>query len=192
MSNSMFEFHRLRKEWLTNQLSTLFMDLRYNNIEFTVIYSSSDNSLLLLKKGANRISAEFELPLSDNFKVNLYLDGLYQELVNFLEIQYNPNHKFRPFNFFKSFDANFIPRHHAQVAEIVYINRSRKLEDPNAIYFLRLIPHNGNNNGHVTPANLEKTRWLLPKFYAKHKNDDISVAFTADYHKARPIPEEYR
>lgn len=192
MSNSMFEFHRLRKEWQKNQLSTLFMDLRYNSIEFTVIYSASDNSLLLLKKGANRISAEFELPLSDNFKINLYLDRLYQQLVSLLEIQYNPTHKFRPLNFFKAFDDNFIPRHHAHFTESAYINKRRNLEDPDAIYFLRLIPHKGNNNGHVTPANLEKTRWLLPKFYAKHKDDDISVAFTADRNKARPIPKQYR
>ncbi|MBZ6009767.1 DUF6037 family protein [Leuconostoc gelidum] len=192
MSNTPFEFYRLKREWRKEQLNTLFMDFRYNNIDFTVIFSTEKSSLLLLKKGANQIQAELDLPLIDGFRINTFVKGLYYSLVNFLEIQYDPVNKFRPFNFFKLFDDKFKLRQHAKNEEIQYLTHTHHLEDPDAVYFLRLIPHESKNNGHVTGANLEKTKWLLPKFYAKHSKDDISVAYTADKHKERTIPQEYR
>lgn len=192
MSTNLFKFYRLKREWQRDPLSTIFMDFSYNNIAFTVVYSTRENSLLLLKKGAKQVQAELIIPLLDDFQINTYLDGLYHDIVTFLEIEYNPNNKFKPFNFFKRFDDNFKIRSHAQISEVTYLNRTRKLEDPDAIFYYRIIPHEGKNNGHVTQTNLEKTSWLLPKFYARHKDDDISVAYTSDEHKAKPIPQEYQ
>ncbi len=192
MNNNLFKFYRLKREWQKDRLNTIFMDFDYNNIEFTVIYSTHENSLLLLKKGAKQIQAELIMPLLDDFTINTYLDGLYHDIVHFLEIEYDPNNKFKPFNFFKAFDDNFKLRSHALTPEVIYLNKTRKLEDPDAIFYYRIIPHEGKNNGHVTQANLEKTSWLLPKFYARHKDDDISVAYTSDEHKSRSIPQQYQ
>lgn len=191
MVHNKFKFYRLKREWEVERLSTFFMDLHYGNISITVVYSVSENSLLLLKKGTNQVEAELIIPLLSDFTIDTYLNDLYPRLVRFLEVQYNPSAKFKPFDFFRFFDSKFLVRKHATESETQYINQSRHLEDPNAIYFLRLIPHDGKNNGNVTAANRNKTKWLLPKFYDRHKHDNISVAYTADKRKRRPIPKEY-
>ncbi|MDF7637333.1 DUF6037 family protein [Leuconostocaceae bacterium ESL0958] len=187
-----FNFYRLKREWSVEKLDTFFMDFSYNKVELTAVYSKIENSILLLKKNANGIDAELDIPLIGDFQIDTYLGTLYQDLASFLEVKYDPNNAFRPFNFFKHFDDTFKARSYANKKEVGYLNRKRNLEDPDAIYYLRLVPHEGKNNGNVTKKNLEKTKWLLPKFYAKHKNDNISVAYTADPSKEKPIPKEYQ
>ena len=54
-------------------------------------------SLYFIKVGTRE---ELSFDIDNNFSINTYVDDLYSKLIEFFNIQYNDNHRFRPFEFF--------------------------------------------------------------------------------------------
>ena len=55
------------------------------------------NSLYFIKVVTRE---ELSFDIDNNFSINTYVDDLYSKLIEFFNIQYNDNHRFRPFEFF--------------------------------------------------------------------------------------------
>lgn len=174
---SKFTLNQLRKSFYQhNQQSFAYLDFQYNQLEMTVFYDREQHSLLFVKKLSHD---EFEITINNYFDIDISLDNKkYKQLVTFLEIKYHAGQPFKPKDFFKTFNDHFIWRTQSTIYERKYLNSRWHLEDPNAIYFQRIIDHRGKDNGHVTDKNRKKVKILLPKLYEYIKDYDISIGFT--------------
>lgn len=121
----------------------------------------------------------FELEIEKGYKARSYLDD-YKRLVDYLEIKYNPNHVFKPNDFFEALNKNIPDKftgkpHYREVLMIA--SHRRKIEEINKIYFCGWYPNPTGKN--VRPENLEKTRSAFGDEKANLcKNKNISSRWT--------------
>lgn len=158
------------------QPDLLTLDYSYNKVPLSVFYTQEENALTFVRKGTQ---LEVTISISTSFWVSKQLEkNVYLALCNLLDIKYDPNAIFKPNSFFKQFDEHFSYSPIKTDEKIRYISQKYKLENPDAIYYQRTIPHKNKNNGHATTQNLKKVKYLLPQVYQRIKNEDVSIAFT--------------
>ena len=166
------------KNLIKNDIHTIpSFDFKYNKLEFTLLLIINNNELFFLKKGTTET---FSLEIID-FEIDNYFSSNYSEACNFFGIKYseNSNERFKPEHLINAINYNSIYREHLPDDTRKQINRRYNLENPDAIYYQRLIDHAkfGNKN-HFSPENREKVRILLPEFYERIKFKNISIGFT--------------
>lgn len=134
--------------------------------------------LYLTTLGLNPLVIEFEIDQS-TYEISGYIDK-YKELLSYLELKYDPNHKFMPKDFLKDLD-NHIP-HYFTIApsytDVIRIaSHTRKVEECNKVYFCGWKKNPKSYN--VSDFNYEKTRCAFGDEKAKmSKKKNISSCWT--------------
>lgn len=149
----------------SNETRTTF-SFKFNNKPFSCIFIIDivPFRLYLSTIGNNPLVFEFEV--HNHFMVNGYMDK-YKELLEYLELKYNPDKKFTPVSFFEYINSCIpttlrSPKYHDVL--MVAAHR-RNIEEINKIYFYgwRL-----NKIGEkVSNKNFEKTRCAFGDHFAK-------------------------
>lgn len=100
----------------------------------------------------------FELEIERGYKAKSYLDD-YKKLVEYLDLKYDPNHIFKPNDFFEVLNRNiphkFTEKPNYREVLAVAVKR-RNIEEENKIYFCGW--YKNPNGKFVRAENLEKTR----------------------------------
>ena len=100
----------------------------------------------------------FELEIEKGYKSKSYLDD-YNKLVAYLKLKYNPNHVFKPNDFFEALNGK-IPAYFTtkpNYKEVLLVaSKIRKIEEDDKGYFCGW--YSNPIGKRVRPENLEKTR----------------------------------
>lgn len=157
----MFEFTGLRvlhRDMMAVGEPRAVFPFEYNGKNFSCIFlvDITPFRLYLTTLGARPII--FELEIENGYKVKSYLDD-YNKLIAYLDLKYDPNHKFIPNDFFEALNGK-IPKKFTRRPDykevLITASNRRKIEEINKIYFCSWYT---NPIGHkVRPENLEKTR----------------------------------
>lgn len=140
-----------------NEERTIF-PFTYNTKYFSCIFLTDIKPmrLYLSTLGTNPIVLEIEI--DENYYANTYIAD-YKKLVNYLEIKYDPNHTFKPTDFFVALN-NKIPKKFQEkpkYSDVVrVVSRRRMVEEANKIYFCGWKKNPAGYN--VSDMNIEKTR----------------------------------
>jgi CRISPR/Cas system-associated protein endoribonuclease Cas2 len=154
---------------------------QFNGANFSVLFDIETNPFTLLF-GVIKENFTFSFPVEHGFIIKDFrLDDItYKRLITILKLKYDPNNKFSPFTFLKTFNeivnTNFVV-YQAKSSDRIHF--SRDVEEPDKIYFQKWLPHHGERK--VTEKNLDKTRKLLgEKRYQDCKERNISTCWTAN------------
>lgn len=156
----MFKFtalESLHNNMKLNDMERVVFPFRYNEKGFSCIFITDilPYRLYLATLGDNPIT--FELKINNKYETSSYMND-YSKLIEYLELKYDPNHKFKPNDFFRSLNNN-IPENcnnTPNYKDVIVIAAShREIEEPNKIYFCGW---KNNIVRNVTDGNLEKTR----------------------------------
>lgn len=156
----MFEFTGLRilhedmKEM--NEISASF-NFNYNNRGFACIFLGDVKPMILYLCTVGEAREVFEIAIDENYMTDTYIDD-YRRLIEYLNLKFDPNHKFKPVDFFEVLNRN-IPNTFQTAANYSSIlsvsSATRDIEEENKIYFLGWYK---NPVGYcVRKSNLEKT-----------------------------------
>lgn len=157
----MFEFTSLRtlhedmKE--NNEISASF-NFNYNNRGFACIFLGDVNPMILYLCTVGEAREVFEIAIDENYMTDTYIDD-YRRLIEYLNLKFDPNHKFKPVDFFEVLNRN-IPKTFQRAPdykEIVKVaSKTREIEEADKIYFLGWYRNKVGKS--VRDKNLEKTR----------------------------------
>lgn len=166
----MFEFTGLRtlhedmKE--NNEISASF-NFNYNNRGFACIFLGDVKPMILYLCTVGEAREVFEIAIDENYMTDTYIDD-YKRLIEYLNLKFDPDHKFKPVDFFEVLNRN-IPNNFQTAANYSSIlsvsSATRDIEEENKIYFLAWRDNPIGN--HVTELNLEKTRLAFGDKIAK-------------------------
>ncbi len=157
----MYEFTRLRalhQDMKKVGETRATFPFRYNEKEFSCIFlvDITPFRLYLTTLGVEPIV--FELEIERGYKTKSYLDD-YNKLVAYLELKYNPDHVFKPNDFFEALNGR-IPVHFTTKPNyrdvLLVASKRRKIEEEDKIYFCGW--YSNPKGRHVRSENLEKTR----------------------------------
>lgn len=157
----MFEFSGLRnlhRDMLSVSETRAVFPFEYNEKSFSCIFivDIKPYRLYLTTLGENPMI--FELEIEKGYKVKSYLDE-YNKLVAYLDLKYDPNHKFIPNDFFEALN-NKIPNKFTRKPNykevIMTASARRTIEEINKIYFCGWYTNPIGKK--VRVENLEKTR----------------------------------
>jgi hypothetical protein len=175
-----------------DRLEPLYKSMRFHNIEryrfehkvrvavFDVFFFTDESPFLLLF-GVKAKNFCFELKVKSGFVIDHQLDGLtYKGLCKVLELEYDPENPFSPWNFFSEFNSN--------IPKVAFANQKSKPQDvasyrrfseePDKVYFCGW---RDNDKRDEKVKNLAKTRTLLgEKAYQRCKDKNISSCWTAN------------
>lgn len=157
----MFEFTGLRilhqDMKNVNEMRAVFK-FEYNKKAFSCIFLVDLTPFRLYIATLGAAPVVFELEVEKGYKVKSYLDN-YNKLISYLDLKYDPNHKFKPNDFFGALNRN-IPSKFTKrpgYGEVLIIaSRNRTIEEENKIYFCGWYSNPVGKN--VRPENIEKTR----------------------------------
>lgn len=157
----MFEFTGLRtlhedmKE--KNEISASF-NFNYNNRGFACIFLGDVMPMILYLCTVGEIREVFEIEIDKNYMTDTYIDD-YRKLIEYLNLKFDPNHKFKPVDFFEVLNRN-IPntfQASANYSSILSVSSAtRDIEEAEKIYFLGW--YKNPVGKFVRDKNLEKTR----------------------------------
>ncbi|MDK7355165.1 DUF6037 family protein [Peptoniphilus harei] len=156
----MFKFtalESLHNNMKLNDMERVVFPFRYNEKGFSCIFITDilPYRLYLSTLGDNPIT--FELKINNKYETSSYMND-YSKLIEYLELKYDPNHKFKPNDFFRSLNNN-IPENcnnAPNYKDVIVIAAShREIEESDKIYFCGW---KNNIVRNVTDENLEKTR----------------------------------
>lgn len=182
--NSMktFEFTGLRilhEDMKKNKEERATFPFTYNEKGFSCIFLADVEPYRLYLTTLGKIPEVYELEISKKYLVDCYIDD-YKKLVAYLEIKYDPNHKFIPSDFFKVLNRK-IPKefkkrpHYADVITIA--SKRRNIEEVSKIYFCGWKRNPIGKS--VSDKNYEKTRSAFGEEKAKmSKIKNISSCWT--------------
>lgn len=124
-------------------------------------------------------SEVFELEIEKGYNAKCFIDG-YKELIGYLEIKYDPAHKFVPYDFYKVLNER-IPEKFAKRPNykdiLKIIPKKRDIEEETKIYFCGWRRNAVGQN--VRDKNLEKTRSAFGDAKAEMcKRKNISSCWT--------------
>ncbi len=150
-----------------NEVRSIFsIEIKDKGFNCIFIIDTEPFRLYLTTLGKFPVVLEFEVEAG--FKVNDYLDGdTYKALLNYLEIEFDPNYKFRPKNFFELVNSKIPSDHKESPGYRKVLNLARKtrcIEDEDKRYFCGW--RKNPEGKHVTKENLEKTTAAFGKKYA--------------------------
>ena len=156
----MFEFTGLRtlhedmKE--NNEISASF-NFNYNNRGFACIFLGDVKPMILYLCTVGEAREVFEIAIDENYMTDTYIND-YRRLIEYLNLKFNPDHKFKPVDFFEVLNRN-IPNNFQTAANYSSIlsvsSATRDIEEENKIYFLGW--YKNPVGKFVRDKNLEKT-----------------------------------
>lgn len=140
-----------------------------------------DSSPYLLLFGVKAKNFSFELEVKQGFMIDHQLDSeTYKRLCEALELEYNPDRPFSPYNFFSHFNKQ-IPTHASmqQKAKPHDLAQYKNIaEEADKIYFIGW-RDNSKWGTNVQQSNLTKTKELLgEKAYRSCQKKNISSCWT--------------
>ena len=168
---------------LKSEMRSVF-PFEYNEKNFSCIFLTDITPFRLYLTTLGKNPQVFELEVKKGYKVDRYWDD-YKKLLSYLQLKYDPNHIFRPSDFFEALNRK-IPQRHIGKPDykdvILTASSKRNIEEINKIYFCGwLINATGRS---VSPENLEKTRSAFGEEKAQIcKNKNISSRWTDIKHK---------
>lgn len=130
----------------------------YNAKDFSCLFLADINPMRLYLSTLGNNPIVFEIEIDKNYSAKKYLD-YYKKLVEYLEIKFNPNHTFKPIDFFEALN-NKIPKisqckpNYTDVVTVV--SKIRVVEEDDKIYFCGW--KNNSTGYNVSDINIEKTR----------------------------------
>ena len=130
----------------------------FNKKSFSCIFLTDilPYRLYITTLGAEPYVLEIEMDMQ--YRANTFIEG-YKELVAYLELKYDPNHKFKPVDFFEILNRS-IPEKFSEKPNYGNIlkvaSKKRKIEEASKIYFCGWKRNTDGKN--VRLPNLEKTR----------------------------------
>lgn len=180
----MFEFTSLRtlhedmKE--NNEISASF-NFNYNNRGFACIFLGDVKPMILYLCTVGIAREVFEIAIDENYMTDTYIND-YRRLIEYLNLKFDPDHKFKPVDFFEVLNRN-IPttfQTAANYSSILSIaSKTRIIKEANKIYFIGW--RDNPISDHVTELNLEKTRLAFGDKIAKiSKQTNRSSKWTND------------
>lgn len=130
----------------------------YNKKSFSCIFLADITPMRLYLTTLGDSPITFELLIYNNYCTDTYIDD-YKELIKYLEIKYDPNHIFKPTDFFEVLNKRIPTKFcgapsYGDVIRIV--STRRDVEDADRVYFCGW--KNNPDGYHVRAKNLEKTR----------------------------------
>lgn len=153
--------------------------LNYNNRNFSCLFLTDISPYSLVLFALGNFNFAIEILIHDDFTASTYIEN-YRDLVNFLGIKYDPNHTFKPTDFFEYINRN-IPAfftNRPNVGEVITaISIVRKIEHGEQPY---LCGTRRNTKGaNVTQKNYEKTRLAFGEKIAQLlKQNNISTCWS--------------
>ncbi|MDV2581687.1 DUF6037 family protein [Alkalibacillus haloalkaliphilus] len=159
----MFDFTGLKKmhnDMKVNKETRAAFKFEYNKKPFSCIFLSdiTPYRLYLTTHGVNPITFEFEIKAG--YKTTSYMNSEdYFELLNYLELEYDPNNKFSPLIFFDVLNkyilnVNYELPKYSDVLKVA--EKNRDIEDGEKVYFCGWRKNQSSEK--VSEKNLEKTR----------------------------------
>lgn len=151
----------------------------FNQKDFSCIFLADVNPYRLYLTALGNANLSFEFSINTEYETSTFID-LYRELIDYLKIKYDPNHTFKPIDFFdvlnKKIPTQFASR--PSYKDVVRVRAGKKVEK---IGELNFCGWRHSPTGRVTEDNLEKTRRAFGDKYAEmSKAKGISSCWTAD------------
>ncbi len=181
----MFKFTRLEQlhtDMQANSEDRVIFPFSYNHKDFSCIFLTDINPYRLYLTALGKENLSFEFSVDSKYRTDAYIDH-YRELISYLEIKYDPNHTFKPIDFFDALNKKMPTRFTKKPSykDVIRINSGKKVEkigEPNFCGWRR------SPTGRVTEENLEKTRRAFGDKYAEmSRGKGISSCWTADDNK---------
>lgn len=163
-------------------IDRIMFNFDFRNLRFSVIYIAEEFPHELLF-GCVAHNLTIIITVDKDFRISTYIDN-YQQLLNALQLKFDPDKKFTPSVLFEAFDET-TPTSTAglkrpTISDIA-INR-RDVEESEKIYFLKWRSHNGIDS-RPTQKNLEKTRKICGlAAYDFCRRHNISSCWTDQKH----------
>ncbi len=178
----MFEFTGLRilhQDMRNIGETRAVFQFEYNGKAFSCIFLADITPFRLYLTTLGVTPVVFELEIERGYRVKSYLDD-YKKLVTYLDLKYDPNHTFKPNDFFEAINRNIPPRFTGRPGYrdvLITASRRRNIEEINEIYFCGW--HSNPTWKNVRLENLEKTRSAFGDEKAEIcKNKNISSCWT--------------
>ncbi|MDE7430959.1 MAG: hypothetical protein K2N34_03460 [Lachnospiraceae bacterium] len=151
----------------------------YNKKNFSCIFLTDMTPYRLYLTTLGKNPEVYELEIKKGYLVACYMDD-YKRLVAYLELKYDPNHKFVPRDFFEALNKK-IPKEFQQkplYMDVIRVaSKRRDIEEPNKIYFCGW--RRNPNGKSVSENNYEKTRNAFGEEIARmSKSKNISSCWT--------------
>lgn len=131
---------------------------KYNKKDFSCIFLVDVTPFRLYLTTLGVSPVVFELKIEIGYKAKSYLDD-YGKLIEYLELKYDPNHIFKPNEFFEALNKK-IPHKFTIKPDyknvLTVVAKKRNIEEANKIYFCGWYSNPVGKN--VRPENLEKTK----------------------------------
>lgn len=156
-----FEFTGLRtlhKDMMTKKEERATFPFEFKGKAFSCIFLTDIIPYRLYLTTLGLHPMVFELEIERGYKAKCFIDD-YKSLIEYLEIRYDPTHKFVPGDFFEALNKR-IPKEFMRRPDYKHIikiaSKKRKIEEETKIYFCGWRRNAPEQN--VTEKNLEKTR----------------------------------
>lgn len=169
----------LYKKIKNNNETYAFFDFKKNGVTFHIFLDIETKPNYLLGFMVPGTQFNLWIDVTEDFKIDTYINEKYGELMEVLNLKSDPENKFSTNAFFSEFNEK-IPSDYMKAPKNVLNDIAIKkydVEENESLYYLsfrRLPP-----GWHRTEKNSEKTRLLLPKIYERIKDrDNISINYT--------------
>ena len=130
----------------------------YNGKNFNCLFLMDISPMRLYLSTLGNNPIVFEIEIDKKYCAKTYIDD-YKKLIRYLEIKYDPNHTFKPIDFFEVLN-NKIPKIFQRKPNYSYVlsvvSKRRMVEDIDKIYFCGW--KNNPTGYNVSDMNIEKTR----------------------------------
>ncbi len=169
----------LYKKIKQNNETYAFFDFKKNGVTFHIFLDIETKPNYLLGFMVPGTQFNLWIDVTEDFKIDTYINEKYGEQMEVLNLKSDPENKFSTNAFFSEFNEK-IPSDYMKAPKNVLNDIAIKkydVEENESLYYLsfrRLPP-----GWHRTEKNSEKTRLLLPKIYERIKDrDNISINYT--------------
>jgi hypothetical protein len=132
---------------------------RVNNAEFEIFFTTNPELFELLFGYIGDENFAFTIAVKKGFNISPTIEPkeAYYKLIELLKIDSSSGNPFRPFDFFKEFNASIpiVAKEHSISSKAKYLRYARDVDEAHKIHFCGwLRPGEGR---HTTAANLKKT-----------------------------------
>lgn len=178
----MFEFTGLKtlhKDMIKKGEERATFPFEFNGKTFSCIFLTDIIPYRLYLTTLGLYPVVFELEIEKGYKAKCFIDG-YKKLVDYLEIKYDPTHKFVPLDFFEALNKR-IPEEFTMRPDykdtLKIASKRRKIEEEAKVYFCGWRRNAEGKN--VREKNFEKTRSAFGDAKAEMcKRKNISSCWT--------------
>lgn len=171
----------------------------YNNVQFDCIFDMGHNPEFLLAASGTTFARVYKIEHNSENEYVCYMPYRdYMELRSILNLNPNSAEPFSSSKFLCYIDKHLPAEASPVLVSPAIVAKARKdyISDTDykeGFLFRRWLPHEGQNNGHVTAQNLEKTRLLLGDAISSYcAKNDVSAQWTTDPKKAGVLTNPLR